>query len=208
MQHLKQLRYLYLTSVFLRQQEQHCGRQRPNTRAVSTMEWFHTRLCHSHFNSKIIALLGLISWCWWLENIFASITWIWKIQRLKRQSRRRNVPGQELVLAGAMPMGSRGYQDLVLVQSRRAVRGNMRLHRTETAKLPWAALQNWLFFLFLHSDFITPSHRPRYMHWKLHASIISIYYINPQWCFNSPFHCTSISKILAWLPLPLPQWQL
>lgn len=101
-----------------------------------------------------------------------------------------------------MPMGCRGYRHLE--QSRRT-----RLHRRmATFKLPWETLHKWLFFFSLRSDSMTLSHRPRYIHWKLHASIISIYYIKPQWCFNSLFQCTSISKTLAWLPLPLPQWQL
>lgn len=36
---------------------------------MSMMEWHHTGLYHPCFNSKTTALLGFISWCWWLKNI-------------------------------------------------------------------------------------------------------------------------------------------
>lgn len=139
---------------------------------MSMMEWHHTGLYHPCFNSKTTALLGFISWCWWLKNI----------------SQGPLKPGDpESKAAKKAEEGTCQSKD-----------GDK---RHGSAQLPF-------FFFFLHSDFITPSHRPRYVHWKLPASIISIYYMKPHWCFTSPFHCASISKMLARLPLPLPQWQL
>lgn len=60
----------------------------------------------------------------------------------------------------------------------------------------WLWGKNWE---FLSLQFIKMNHIPKYIHWRLPSSTISIYYINHNYVSRSDSWCPSISKVLTCL---------